>query len=295
MFAISCRAAVSFWTSMLSSSATRCCSRTTARFVCAPIPPAWSRAPCNAACARSKSRPLTSGLPPSAKTSSPSFASTDLNDGELVYANDGELVFALGIIRVDRLDPSKNQQIGFLAFERLLESRPDLCGRVRFLAFMVPSRTDLNVYREYRDAVYRTIEDVNARFAEACGGPPIRVFYTNDRDQALAAMQTCQVLLINSLQDGMNLVAKEWAVVADTTRPGVLVVSETAGVAAEALGTALLISPLDIEGTARAMAEALDMPSAERRARHAQFLARVVDWSARDWLNAQLADLHVTD
>ncbi|MBV9896002.1 MAG: trehalose-6-phosphate synthase [Chloroflexi bacterium] len=195
------------------------------------------------------------------------------------------------IIRVDRLDPSKNQLIGFMAFERLLEMRPDLCGRVRFLAFLVPSRTDLSVYRAYRDAVYHTIENINARFGEACGGPPIRVFYTNDRDQALAAMERCSVLLINSLADGMNLVAKEWAVVSE--QPGVLVVSETAGVAADAVDSALLISPLDVEGTARAMADALDMPAAEKRARHTRFLDRVLRWSARDWLNAQLADLQV--
>ncbi|MBV9597264.1 MAG: trehalose-6-phosphate synthase [Chloroflexi bacterium] len=198
---------------------------------------------------------------------------------------------AMTIIRVDRLDPSKNQQVGFLAFSRLLEMRPDLCGRVRFLAFMVPSRTDLSVYRAYRDTVYRTIDDTNARFGEACGGPPIRVFYTNDREQALAAMERCRVLLVNSLQDGMNLVAKEWAVVAET--PGVLIVSETAGVSADAAECALLISPLDVEGTARAMADALDMPPAEQRERHARFLGRVLRWSARDWINAQLADLGV--
>jgi trehalose 6-phosphate synthase len=198
----------------------------------------------------------------------------------------------LTIIRVDRLDPSKNQQVGFLAFARLLELRPDLCGRVRFLAFLVPSRTDLGVYRAYRDAVYTVIDEINARFGAACGGPPIRVFYTNDRDQALAAMRTCHVLLIISLQDGMNLVAKEWAVVAD--EPGVLIVSETAGVAAEAAASALLISPLDVEGTAQAMSTALDMPAAERRARHARFLGNVSRWSARDWLNAQLSDLGVS-
>ena len=195
------------------------------------------------------------------------------------------------IIRVDRLDPSKNQQVGFKAFARMLEMRPDLCGRVRFLAFMVPSRTDLSVYRAYRDAVYQTIDEVNARFGDACGGPPIRIFYTNDRDQAIAAMQLCDLLLINSLQDGMNLVAKEWAVVAD--EPGVLVVSETAGVAADAGDAALLISPLDIEGTARAMADALDMSPADRRARHVRLFDRVLRWTARDWLNAQLGDLHV--
>src|SRR5262249_2387789 len=104
----------------------------------------------------------------------------------------------MNIIRVDRLDPSKNQQAGFLAFARLLEIRPDLRGRVRFLAFMVPSRTDLSVYRAYRDAVYGTIEKINARYSESCGGPPIEVFYTNDREQALPAMKTCKALLTNS-------------------------------------------------------------------------------------------------
>ena len=86
---------------------------------------------------------------------------------------------------------------------------------------------------------------------------------------------------------------KEWAVVA--REPGVLIVSETAGVAQDAAGAALRISPLDVEGTARAMADALDMPAADRRARHKLFLERINRWSARDWLSAQLDDLGVGD
>ncbi len=197
----------------------------------------------------------------------------------------------LSIIRVDRLDPSKNQLIGFLAFERLLELRPDLRPRLRFSAFLVPSRTDLSVYRAYRDTIYACIERMNARFAAECGGPPITVYYTNDREQALAAMEACDVLLINSLQDGMNLVAKEWALV--SRRPGVLVLSETTGVAQDAKGCALLISPLDVEGTAQAMADALDMPEAQRSRLLDRFRTRIHDWTAHDWLSAQLRDLGV--
>jgi trehalose 6-phosphate synthase len=104
-------------------------------------------------------------------------------------------------------------------------------------------------------------------------------------------MEACDVLLVNSLKDGMNLVAKEWAVVSQ--RPGVLIVSETAGVAAEAVDSALLVSPLDVEGTARAMADALDMPVPERAARLARFRDRVTRWTARHWLSAQLADLEL--
>jgi trehalose 6-phosphate synthase len=195
----------------------------------------------------------------------------------------------LNIIRVDRLDPSKNQTLGFTAFGRLLERRPDLCGRVRFLAFLVPSRTDLTIYREYRDAVYAEIERVNAQFRDACGFDPIRVFYTNDRAQALAAMEQCDVLLANSRQDGMNLVVKEWALVAQ--KPGVLVVSETAGVAAECARSALLICPLDIEGTAQAMADALAMPLAARAVWVQQLRSGIERWTARHWLTAQLHEL----
>jgi trehalose 6-phosphate synthase len=195
------------------------------------------------------------------------------------------------IIRVDRLDPSKNQIIGFRAFGRLLEVRPELCRNLRFLAFLIPSRTDLRVYRNYRDAVYDAIDKVNTRFAAECGGEPIKVFYTNDREQALAAMEQCDVLLVNSREDGMNLVVKEWAVVSQ--RPGVAVISETAGVAAITADTALLVSPLDIEGTARAMEQALSMPEGERASRLANLRESVYSWDASDWLSAQLAELKV--
>lgn len=195
----------------------------------------------------------------------------------------------LTIVRTDRLDPSKNQVIGFRAFGRLLELRPDLRRRVRFRAFLIPSRTDLSVYRALRDQVCRTIDEINARFSSECGGPPIDLYYTNDREQALAGMEQCDVLLVNSLLDGMNLVAKEWAAVSQ--RPGVLVLSETTGAVEEAADSALLVSPLDIEGTARAMAEGLDMPPAERAARLGRFRDRIERWTAADWLAAQLRDL----
>src|SRR5947208_7266157 len=166
------------------------------------------------------------------------------------------------IIRVDRLDTSKNQIIGLRVFGRLLDLRPDLCRNGRFLAFLIHLRTDLSVYRNYRDAVYTMIDEVNTRFAADCEGEPIQVFYTNDREQALAGMELCDVLLANSREDGMNLVVKEWAIV--SRRPGVAIISETAGVAATTGENALLVCPLDIEGTARAMEMAFEMPAASR-------------------------------
>ena len=99
------------------------------------------------------------------------------------------------------------------------------------------------------------------------------------------------MLLVNSREDGMNLVVKEWAVVSQ--RPGVAVISETAGVATITAEAALLVSPLDIEGTAREMERALDMPKEERAARLAKLRENVYAWNASDWLSAQLAELKV--
>jgi trehalose 6-phosphate synthase len=198
----------------------------------------------------------------------------------------------LNIIRIDRLDPSKNQVLGFTAFGRLLELHPELHGRVRFLTFFVPSRTDLTIYRGYRDAVYAEIEAVNARFRQSCGFDPIRVFYTNERAQSIAAMELADVLLVNSRQDGMNLVVKEWALFSQ--RPGVLVLSETAGVAEEAGVHALLVCPLDVEGTAQALSQALTMPREERLARIDQLRSGIRSWTSRNWLEAQLQDLGIT-
>jgi len=196
---------------------------------------------------------------------------------------------ALNIVRVDRLEPTKNQIIGFTAFGRLLDQHPEFIGRVRFLAILIPSRTDSTIYRDYYNAVFAAIKGINDRFTSACGFEPIKVFYTNDRPLALAAMESSDVLLVNSRQDGMNLVAKEWAVLA--RQPGALLVSETAGIAAEARESASLLCPLDVEGTARALAEALIMPETERAARLERFRSSIDKWTTRTWLDAQLLEL----
>jgi trehalose 6-phosphate synthase len=193
------------------------------------------------------------------------------------------------IVRVDRLDPSKNQVLGFTAFGRLLERNPEWIGKVRFLAILIPSRTDITIYREYRDAVYAEIKQVNARFRELCGFDPIEVFYTNDRATAIAAMESGDVFLANSRQDGMNLIVKEWAIV--SRRPGVLVLSETAGAAAETAGRDLLVCPFDIEGTADALNQALALPEDRREVSLSKFRESVEQWTSRHWLDALLGEL----
>lgn len=192
------------------------------------------------------------------------------------------------IVRVDRVEPSKNLLRGFRAFELLIQRYPDLRGRVGLLAFMVPSRTDVGTYQTYTDEVFELIEAINDEYG-GDGWQPITSFYENNYAQAIAAMRRYDVLLVNPVIDGMNLVAKEGPLV--NCRDGVLVLSETAG-AFEQLGEyALAVAPADIEGTVRALFQALTMPGEERAARAAALRAEVEANDLHTWLAHQFEDL----
>lgn len=196
------------------------------------------------------------------------------------------------IMRVDRLDPSKNIAAGFESFERLLEKHPEWRGRVNFLAFLVPSRTGIPEYQSYADHVFAIVDRINARF----GTPhwqPIRLFYEQNRLQALAAMTMYDVLLVNSLLDGMNLVSKEGPVV--NQRDGVLVLSETAGSYEELKCGALGVRPIDIEETAAALHLALLMPADKRAERAAKLRQAVYSHQLSDWLRLQIKDLLIAE
>lgn len=191
------------------------------------------------------------------------------------------------LVRVDRLDPAKNTLRGFEAYELLLERRPDLVGRTRFLAFLVPSRESLPEYREYRHAVLEAARRINDRFGRPGRPEPVTLFVQNNVEAALAGLALADVVLINSLADGMNLVAKEMTVTG--SEEAVLVLSRTAGVAEAYRDQALLVDPEDLEATAEALAQALAMGPEERRRRMAGMRAAVTSWTLNDWLTAQLA------
>jgi trehalose 6-phosphate synthase len=196
------------------------------------------------------------------------------------------------IVRVDRLDPSKNIERGFLAFERLLERRPALRSRVRFLAFLIPSRTEVDEYREYAQRVFALVRRINARFGSE-DFRPVTVIHQNDRVQAFAGLAMYDVLLVNSIADGMNLVSKEGPLLND--RAGVLVLSKSAG-SFEQLGPgAIAVDPLDVEATTEALLEALLIPASERRERAALLRKNINLHQLSDWLRLLLKDLeHAT-
>jgi trehalose 6-phosphate synthase len=192
------------------------------------------------------------------------------------------------IVRVDRLEPSKNILRGFAAFEALLQRYPRLRGRVTFLAFLVPSRTNLREYGDYGRQVQAAVDRINARFGRA-GYRPVQLFYENDYPQAIAGLSIADVVLVNPLIDGMNLVAKEAAVVSE--RDAVLVLSETAGAYDQMAGGVLPVAPADVAGTAEALATALAMPPRERASRLADLRAGVEREDIGWWLRGQLEDL----
>ena len=192
------------------------------------------------------------------------------------------------VVRIDRAEPSKNIVRGFRAFDILLDRYPEFLGRVKFLAFLVPTRTHIRQYQRYIEEVKQLIEGINNKY-RTDDWYPIDYFYENNYYQAVAGMRLYDVLLINAVIDGMNLVAKEGPTVND--RDGVLVLSETVG-ACEQLGrNALTVAPADLEGTARALHAALTMPMKER-----EWRARILKESiAREditvWLMRLLEDI----
>lgn len=192
------------------------------------------------------------------------------------------------IIRVDRAEPSKNVVRGFKAFKLLLSRYPDFQGRVNFLAFLVPSRTHIRQYQRYMDEIQEIIKDINLTFGTD-QWQPITTFIENNYTQAIAGMKLYDVMIVNSVIDGMNLVAKEGPVV--NTRGGVLILSETTGAYNQLKDGALSVSPADIEGTMQAMYQALTM-SAEERERRSTIMAEMIGTEdITHWIYSQLEDI----
>jgi trehalose 6-phosphate synthase len=192
------------------------------------------------------------------------------------------------IVRVDRLDPSKNIDRGFEAFARMLDRYPQWRGQVRFLAFLVPTRGGLQAYQSHAREVFQQAEAINSRFGDG-DWQPIEVFFQQNRTEALVALSMYDVLLVNSVADGLNLVSKEGAIV--NQRDGVLVLSKNVGAYHELQSDALGIDPYDVDATADALHTALAMPETERHSRAEGLRRAVREHEFQDWLDAILRDV----
>jgi trehalose 6-phosphate synthase len=192
------------------------------------------------------------------------------------------------IVRIDRTELSKNIVRGLAAYRELLITWPQWRGRVAHLAFAYPSRHDLPEYREYTASVQRIAREIVDEFGTE-DWVPLVLQVNDDYARSLAAYQLADVLLVNPVRDGMNLVAKEGPLLSE--RDCAVVLSREAGAAAELAEGALLVNPYDVSATAQALHEALSMTEAERR-RRAILLARASASCPPDrWLAAQLSAL----
>jgi trehalose 6-phosphate synthase len=189
------------------------------------------------------------------------------------------------ILRIERIEPSKNIIRGFQAFEEMLLTYPEYRGRVMFLAILVPSRMDLGEYQDYLDEVMAAVGHINASFATG-SWEPVRILVGEKYERAVAALQCYDVLLVNSIADGMNLVAKEGPIV--NQRSGQLVLSERTGAREQLESAAIVISPCDISATAVAMHRALVMPKTEQRRRAKELRQLVEKEDVYWWLCRQI-------
>ena len=206
---------------------------------------------------------------------------------EPVLARERELVAGRPeriILRVDRTDPSKNVVLGLAAFGVLLDRRPDLRGRVRMLALLDPSRQTIPEYVTYRAAIEHEAAALEARHP---GSLHLRL--GDDFAGSVAAYKQFDVLLVNSIADGLNLVSKEAPLV--NLRDGVVVLSANAGAYEELQDWVLPVDPFDLEGHVEALEQALELTEDERRARAAAIRAHVRTHDLGAWAEAELGEL----
>ena len=185
------------------------------------------------------------------------------------------------ILRIDRMEPSKNIARGFAAYDLLLESQPDWRDRVVFVAYANPSREGLEEYRVYREEVEAAAARVNERWATA-GWQPVVMETRDDFPASVAALGRYDVLVVNPVMDGLNLVAKEGPVL--NQRHGVLCLSRGAGAFEELGPAAVEVHPYDLVQTAAAFHDALSLPAEERAHRARRLHALAAARTPRTWL-----------
>jgi len=192
------------------------------------------------------------------------------------------------ILRVDRADLSKNVLRGFQAFDLFLEQHPEFLERVTFIAQLMPSRMDVEQYRDYLERIEHLVAIVNHRH----GTPdwmPIQLKLRDDLEEAVAAYKHYDLMIVNAMFDGMNLVAKEGPLVNE--RHGVSILSENTGAHEELGEFALSVNPFDIRETADSIHAALTMSAPERERRSRGLKGVVTARDPGDWIDEQLGDI----
>lgn len=194
------------------------------------------------------------------------------------------------ISSVDRLDYSKGIPERIKAFDLFLEKNPQYLQRVRLNLVIAPSRTQVNTYETLRKEITELISEVNGKYA-TMGWMPIWFYFQSFSQEYLIALyKNTDVILVNPLRDGMNLVAKEY-IASRTDCEGMIVISETAGAASE-FGEAVIVNPNDYQAIADGIKTALEMPRKEKRIRNKTLHKRLQDYNVNHWAEKFLKALH---
>jgi trehalose 6-phosphate synthase len=192
------------------------------------------------------------------------------------------------ILRVDRADLSKNVLRGFTAFDIFLDQHPEFRERVTFIAHLQPSRQDVPEYIEYLEKIEALVAVVNHRHGTT-DWMPIDLRLRDDFEEAVALYKHFDLLLVNAMWDGMNLVSKEGPLV--NTRDGLIVLSENTGAHEELGDCALSVNPFDVQEQADAIYRALTASPEERRERMGRLQEIIRSRTPSDWVDDQFADI----
>jgi len=191
------------------------------------------------------------------------------------------------ILGVDRLDYTKGIPEKLKAFKRFLTLYPSFHKKVHFIQLVVPSRREITAYAELKCQIEQLVGEINGKFATNDWLPVQYMFRALDRNELVALYRSSDVVFIASLKDGMNLICKEYCA-CNIDEKGTLILSEFAGAAQQFYKDAILVNPHDIEGTAREIYRAVNMPTKERNLRMRNLRDNVKNKDVFWWLNSFL-------
>lgn len=185
------------------------------------------------------------------------------------------------ILTVDRLDPTKGLAERLEAYRAFLEQNPKLHGKVKMVMLAVPSRTEIDVYRELKERVETLVTEINDTFGTESWEPVHYMFKSVPFEELSALYQIADVAFITPIRDGMNLVAKEY-VASQQGKHGVLILSETAG-AAQELTDAIIVNPERPQTLVRGLTRAIAMPQRELRQRLTRMQRKLSTHTVHKW------------
>ena len=193
------------------------------------------------------------------------------------------------IFSIDRLDYTKGVTHRLAGYERFLQNHPEWLEKVVFILVVIPSRQIISKYNERRKLIEEEVGRLNGKYSSLSWQPIIYRYSHIEFDELCALYQAADIGVITPLRDGMNLVAKEY--VACAVQRGVLILSELAGAANE-LGEALQVNPLDAQEQATAIQQALMMPLSEQLQRLGLMQKRLINYDVVSWVNDFLNQLN---